>query len=77
MKLTIRHVYHAFELVKHSLKKIAPMNYSQKRGTGLKSMSTFVIRHRLWFLRRRCAEVRQHVLLRRPQRALGRMRYTA
>jgi hypothetical protein len=78
MKLTVGHVYHAFEFVKYSLKKIAPINYSQKMGgTGLISMPTFLIHHRSWFLCRRCVEVRQHVLPRRPQRALGRMRYTA
>ena len=30
MKLTIGHVCHALEFVKHSLEKIAPINYSQK-----------------------------------------------
>jgi hypothetical protein len=47
MKLTVGHVYHAFEFVKHSLEKIAPINYGQKLGeTGLKFMSTFVVHHR-------------------------------
>jgi hypothetical protein len=31
MKLTVGHVYHALEFVKHSLEKIAPIN-SQKNG---------------------------------------------
>jgi hypothetical protein len=78
MKLTIGHVYHALEFVKDPLEKIAPIKYDQRMGeTELKVMSTFVVHHRLWFLCRLCAEVGQRVLSRCPQRALGRIRYTA
>ena len=78
MELTIGHVYHALEFVEDSLEKIAPINYSQKMGdTEPKLMSTFAVHHRLWFLCRRCAEVRQRALSRCPQQALGLIRYIA